>query len=51
MYDVLGELFEGTALRELLFEAIRYGEQEEVKARLFKVLDGAVDQQKLLELL
>lgn len=51
VYDVLGELFEGTALRDLLFEAIQYGEQEEVKARLFNAIDGAVDQEHLLELL
>ena len=51
VYDVLGELFEGTALKDLLFEAIQYGEQEDVKARLFKVVDGAVDQDHLLELL
>ncbi len=51
VYDVLGELFEGMALRDLLFEAIRYGEQEDVKARLFNVVDGAVDQGHLLQLL
>jgi superfamily II DNA or RNA helicase len=51
VYDVLGELFEGTALRDLLFEAIQYGEREEVKAKLFQVVDGAVDQQHLLDLL
>lgn len=51
VYDVLGELFEGTALKDLLFEAIQYGEQEEVKARLFRQVDGAVDQGHLLELL
>lgn len=51
VYDVLGELFEGVALKDLLFEAIRYGEQEDVRARLFQQVDGAVDQQHLLELL
>jgi superfamily II DNA or RNA helicase len=51
VYDVLGELFEGTALKDLLFQAIQYGEQEEVKARLFSVVDGAVDQDHLLKLL
>jgi superfamily II DNA or RNA helicase len=51
VYDVLGELFEGNALRDLLFEAIQYGEREEVKARLFQVVDGAVDRQHLLNLL
>jgi superfamily II DNA or RNA helicase len=51
VYDVLGELFEGAALKDLLFQAIQYGEQEEVKARLFRQVDGAVDQGHLLELL
>ena len=51
VYDVLGELFEGTALKDLLFQAIQYGEQEEVKARLFRQVDGAVNQEHLLELL
>ena len=51
VYDVLGELFEGTALKDLLFEAIRYGEQEEVKAKLFQAVDGAADQVHLLQLL
>jgi superfamily II DNA or RNA helicase len=51
VYDVLGELFEGVALKDLLFEAIQYGEQEDVRARLFQQVDGAVDQQHLLELL
>ena len=50
VYDVLGELFEGTALKDLLFEAIQYGEREEVKARLFQQVDGAIDQEHLLEL-
>lgn len=51
VYDVLGELFEERALKDLLFEAIQYGEQEDVKARLFQAVDGAVDQRHLLNLL
>lgn len=51
VYDVLGELFEGTPLKDLLFEAIQYGDQEEVKARLFQKVDGAIDQNHLIELL
>ena len=51
VYDVLGELFEGTALKDLLFEAMQYGEREDVRARLFEKVDGAVDQNHLLELL
>lgn len=43
VYDVLGELFEAKPLRDLLMEAVRYGEQPEVKQRLFTAVDGAVD--------
>lgn len=45
VYDVLGELFDGRPLRELLMDAVRYGEQPEVKQRLFTAVDGAVDVQ------
>ena len=51
VYDVLGELFERRALKDLLLEAIQYGEQDDVKARLFQAVDGAVDQGHLLDLL
>lgn len=51
VYDVLGELFEGTPLKDLLFDAIQYGEQPEVKARLLKQIDGEVDTENLLKLL
>lgn len=43
VYDVLGELFEGQALRDLLVEAIRYGDRPEKRAKLFRKVDGAVD--------
>jgi len=43
VYDVLGELFEGQALRDLLIEAIRYGDSPETRAELFRKVDGAVD--------
>lgn len=43
VYDVLGELFEGHALRDLLVDAIRYGDRPDVKADLFRKVDGAVD--------
>jgi hypothetical protein len=42
VYDVLGELFEGQALRDLLVSAIRYGDRPDVKAELFRKVDGAV---------
>ncbi len=52
VFDVLGKLqFEGRSLRELLIEAIRYGDQPEVKARLTRVLDQALDRGQLQNLL
>ena len=51
VYDVLGELFEGTALKDLLLQAIQYGEQDDVRERLNRRVDDAVDQQHLIELL
>ncbi len=47
VYDVLGEAFEQRHLKDLLMEAVRYGEREEVRARLFQSIDGAVDQAHL----
>ena len=44
VFDVLGKLeFEGRPLRELLLDAIRYGEQPEVRARLDTAVDQALD--------
>jgi superfamily II DNA/RNA helicase len=52
VFDVLGKLqFEGRPLRELLIEAIRYGEQPEVRARLTQAVAHAVDQPYLQELI
>ncbi|MBC7252726.1 MAG: DUF3883 domain-containing protein [Actinobacteria bacterium] len=52
VFDVLGKLkFEDRPLRELLIEAIRYGEQPEVKERLKRVIDHALDRERLRELL
>jgi superfamily II DNA or RNA helicase len=42
VFDVLGEAFEGRPLRDILIEAIRYGERPEVRARLDQVVDAEV---------
>jgi superfamily II DNA or RNA helicase len=42
VFDVLGEAFEGRPLREILIEAIRYGERPEVRAKLDQVIDSEV---------
>jgi SNF2 family DNA or RNA helicase len=52
VFDVLGKLqFEGRPLRELLIDAIRYGEQPEVRARLTQVVEHAFDRRQLQDLL
>jgi SNF2 family DNA or RNA helicase len=52
VFDVLGKLeFDGRGLRELLIEAIRYGDQPEVRARLTRVIENALDHDKLQVLL
>ena len=52
VFDVLGKLqFEGRPLRDLLIEAIRYGDQPEVRARLTKVVESALDRSQLQDLL
>ncbi len=52
VFDVLGKLeFEGRPLRELLLDAIRYGERPEVRARLDTAVDQALDRAALQDLL
>jgi superfamily II DNA or RNA helicase len=52
VFDVLGKLqFEGKLLRDLLIEAIRYGDQPEVRARLTTVVEHALDHDQLQDLL
>ena len=52
VFDVLGKLqFAGRSLRDLLIEAIRYGDQPEVRARLTTVLEHALDRGQLQDLL
>jgi superfamily II DNA or RNA helicase len=52
VFDVLGKLqFDGKPLRELLIEAIRYGERPDVQARLFEVVAEAFDRARIQNLL
>src|SRR5207302_8328460 len=44
VFDVLGQALSGRVLRELLVEAIRYGERPEVRARLDEVIDASIGQ-------
>jgi SNF2 family DNA or RNA helicase len=48
VFDVLGRLhFDGRPLRDLLIEAIRYGDQPEVRARLTRAIEHGVDRTRL----
>lgn len=51
VFDVLGKLFHDISLRQLLLEAVRYGDQPEVKARLFQAVENITQQEKVRELL
>ncbi len=51
VFDVLGNLFQEVSLRKLLLDAIRYGDQPEVRERLYKAIDNAADQKRVRELL
>jgi len=51
VFDVLGNLFRETSLRQLLIEAIRYGDQPEVKARLQQAVDNLADRERMRDLL
>ena len=52
VFDVLGKVqFEGKPLRELLLEAIRYGERPEIQARLNQAVSDAFDESRVQDLL
>ena len=52
VFDVLGQLMFGDEpLWKLLIEAVRYGDSDIVKARLFAKVEGALDREHLRELL
>lgn len=52
VFDVLGKVqFEGKPLRELLIQAIRYGELPEVREKLSRAISEAVDRAHLQELI
>lgn len=51
VFDILGEVFDGVSLRDLLIEAIRYGEDPARKKHLQEVVQGALDTDKLREII
>lgn len=52
VFDILGKAnFDNRSLRELLIEAIRYGNAPETRARLYQVVDRSLDTDALRNLL
>jgi SNF2 family DNA or RNA helicase len=51
VFDILGEAFENRSLKELLVEAIRYGDSAEVRARMNKIIDNSLDTERLKEII
>lgn len=52
VFDILGKVsFANRPLRDLLIEAIRYGNNPEVRERLNTVMDSSLDSEKLKQLL
>ncbi|MBI4902182.1 MAG: DUF3883 domain-containing protein [Acidobacteria bacterium] len=51
VFDILGQLFREQRLRDLLIEAIRYGDRPEVKARLHQIVDNLTDRKHCQDLL
>ena len=47
VFDILGEVFSERSLRDLLIEAIRYGDDPAVRARLQQRVEGALDTERL----
>ncbi len=51
VFDILGEVFEEKSLRELLIEAIRYGDDPQTKTRLLQKVDNALEADHLRAIL
>ncbi|SEH06528.1 helicase-related protein [Candidatus Venteria ishoeyi] len=51
VFDVLGEAFDNISLKDLLIEAIRYGEDPATKAKMEQKLEGALNTEHLKEVL
>lgn len=51
VFDILGEAFDNVSLKDLLIEAIRYGEDPVTRAKMDQVIEGALDSEHLKEIL
>lgn len=51
VFDVLGKAIDGVELRHLLIEAIRYGDQPDIRTRVSRAVEQALDRKRLQALL
>ena len=51
VFDILGEVFQDISLKDLLLQAIRYGDQPEVRARLGQRVENALDRDHIITIL
>ncbi|MFW5692544.1 MAG: helicase-related protein, partial [Chloroflexota bacterium] len=51
VFDVLGKLFQETPLRKLLVDAVRYGDDPAVRARLEQAVNNVTDRERVRDLL
>ena len=51
VFNVLGEMFEGHSLKDMLLEAIRYGDRPDIRAKLNQKIDHVLDRDHLLAIL
>ena len=51
VFNILGDVFEERSLKDLMLEAIRYGNQPEIRAKLSQRIDHAFDRDHLASLL
>ncbi len=51
VFDILGEVFEGRSLKDMLIEAIKYGDRHEVQARLRERVENAFSHEHLRNIL
>jgi hypothetical protein len=51
VFDILGQVFEEQSLKDLLIEAICYGEREDIRAKLFEKIENVLDSKRLKEIM
>jgi SNF2 family DNA or RNA helicase len=51
VFDILGEVFEGTELKELIVEAIRHGQTPEARKWMTEKVASALDTERLMEII